>query len=731
MTTTPPPPGATTIQIDGRWYVLATGARAEEQPHALKRDALFAVFDRRGDIVPWEGGDQGLYLEDTRYLSHCELLLDGARPLHLNSAVKQDGSVQVVELMNPDLQRGGVVAVPKGTVHLVRRKRLVDGLCHETLRLANHGLEPVHLTLTLQFAADHADLFEVRGMQRDRHGDHAPVEIGPDRLTFGYTGLDHRHRRTVVQFVEGTVTQLGAEGARFEIDLAPGQRTERQWQVACLADDRDVPAMRSLGESDRSGMRGVRTEVPGRCRIVSSNPMMNRWLERSASDLEMVTTQLPTGPFPFAGVPWYCTTFGRDGLLTAHQCLWLRPELARGVLSFLASTQATEEDPATDAEPGKILHEARACEMAATREVPFARYYGSIDSTPLFVVLAHAYWQRTGDLAYLRQLWPHVQAALQWIDRYGDRDGDGYVEYARRSSDGLIQQGWKDSHDSVFHADGRMASPTIALCEVQGYVHAAKLGAAAMAEALGQAQDGQRWRTEAAALQARFVRDFWSDRLRLYVLALDGDKRPCDVPTSNAGHCLWSGIASPEHARVMAERLLEPDLFSGWGVRTLGEGQVRYNPMSYHNGSIWPHDNALVCEGLARYGQTDAALALLTAAFDTSLQFEDSRLPELFCGFPRRDGEGPTRYPVACSPQAWASGSLFGMLAGCLGITFTPGGRRLALQAPRLPEFVDWLRIEDLAVGDARVDLLLQRWRDSVGVEVTRRVGEVDVVVQV
>jgi glycogen debranching enzyme len=728
MTMTPPGPS---IQIDGRWYVLATGARAEEHPQVLKRDALYAVFDRYGDIVPWEGGDQGLYLEDTRFLSHCELLLDGARPLQLNSAVKQDGSVQVVELMNPDLQREGVVAVPKGTVHLVRRKRLIDGLCHETLRLANHGLEPVRFSVLLRLGADYADLFEVRGMRRDRHGEHAAITVAQDGLTFGYRGLDGRRRRTVVQSAAAATSHFSLDSARFDIQLAPGERTELQWQIVCVTDDSPVPPMRTFGEADRTGMRGVRTEVPGRCRLVSSNPMLNRWLERSASDLEMVTTQLPTGPFPFAGVPWYCTTFGRDGLLTAHQCLWVLPELARGVLAFLASTQATTEDPATDAEPGKILHEARRCEMAATREVPFAHYYGSIDSTPLFVVLAHAYWERTGDTAFVTGLWPHILAALQWIDRYGDRDGDGYVEYARRSSDGLIQQGWKDSHDSVFHADGRMAPPSIALCEVQGYVFAAKCGAAALADALGDGVSATRWRGEAEALKTRFQRDFWSDALRLYVLALDGDKRPCQVPTSNAGHCLWAGIASPDHAAQMAQRLLEPDLFSGWGVRTLAEGQVRYNPMSYHNGSIWPHDNALVCEGLARYGQTDAALALLSAAFDTSQQVDDSRMPELFCGFPRRDGEGPTRYPVACSPQAWASASLFGMLAGCMGLHFDPLAGRLSLQSPRLPAFVDWLRIEDLSLGEARVDLLLQRWRDSVGVEVTRRVGEIEVAVRV
>ncbi len=719
------------IEIDGRWYVLATSAPAEEQPQALKRDELFGLFDRHGDIVPWQGGDQGLYLQDTRFLSHLELRLEGARPLHLNTAVRDDGSVLAVELMNPDLQRDGRVIVPKGSVHLLRRKLLWEGSCHEQLRLGHHGLEPVKMDLSLKLGADYADLFEVRGMQRARRGRLAPVHVDSNTIAFAYEGLDGRHRRTIVRF--SPAPQLLEVGiARFLLTLAPGEHALLEWQIVCEQPGVAVPGPRPYDEVRQNHERRLHEAGRGRCQLASSNPMMDRWLQRSSSDLDMLTTQLPNGPFPYAGVPWYCTTFGRDALLTAHQCLWLRPELARGVLAFLASSQATAEDPATDAEPGKILHEARSSEMAATREVPFARYYGSVDATPLFIVLAAGYWRRTGDLDFVRRLWPHVTAALQWIDRHGDRDGDGFIEYERRSADGLVQQGWKDSHDSVFHADGRMADAPIALCEVQGYVHAARLGAADLAEALGDHTAAAQWRADAAALKAKFQQRFWCEDLGLYALALDGDKRPCRVASSNAGHALWAGIAAPEHAPRIAGRMLEPDLFSGWGVRTLGTGQARYNPMSYHNGSIWPHDNALVCEGLARYGQADAALALLGATFESSLYFEGARLPELFCGFPRRAGEGPTRYPVACSPQAWAAATVFGMLAGCLGLEFDAPAHVLRLRSPRLPAFIDWLRIEGLTLCGGRVDLLLQRYRDSVGVDVTRREGgplEVTVVV--
>ncbi|HEU5296600.1 MAG TPA: amylo-alpha-1,6-glucosidase [Burkholderiaceae bacterium] len=714
------------IQVEGRWYVLATSARVEGQLQTLKRDDLFALFDRFGDILPWEGGEQGLYAQDTRFLSHLELLLDGVRPLHLNTAVKEDGCALIVELMNPDLQRDGRVLARKGSVHVLRRKLLWDGACHEQVRFTHHGTTSIELQIELRVDADFIDVFELRGVPRARRGQRDEPTGDATTQVFAYRGLDERRRRTLITF--DTPALDAAPGvARFALRLQPGEQRSLRWQIACETPEAAAPATISHDDAWHRHEAHVQRSRSGRCRVASSNPMMNRWLERSASDLDMLTTALPSGPFPYAGVPWYSTTFGRDALLTAYQSLWLRPDLARGVLAFLAATQATENDAATDAEPGKILHEARNSEMAATREVPFRRYYGSVDATPLFVVLAAAYWRRTADLEFIRTLWPHVSAALQWIARDGDRDGDGFVEYARRSGDGLVQQGWKDSQDSVFHADGRMAPAPIALCEVQGYVYAAQRGAAELAVALGDLATAARCIEQAQELKRRFQQHFWCDEIGLYALALDGDKQPCRVASSNAGHALWAGIAAPEHAERIARRVLERDMFSGWGVRTLASGQAHYNPMSYHNGSVWPHDNALICEGLARYGQVEAALALLRVAFDSTQHFEGSRLPELYCGFQRRDGEGPTRYPVACSPQAWASAAAFGMIAGCLGLEFDASRRRLRLRSPRLPGFVDWLRIERLRVADAQVDLLLQRYRESVGVNVTQRTGDVEV----
>jgi glycogen debranching enzyme len=465
------------------------------------------------------------------------------------------------------------------------------------------------------------------------------------------------------------------------------------------------------------------------CAISSSNTQFNEWIRRSASDLHMMVTNLAEGPYPYAGVPWFSTPFGRDGIITALQMLWTAPHVAKGVLRYLASRQATEVDTANDAEPGKILHEARGGEMAALGEIPFRRYYGSVDATPLFVVLLGAYYTRTGDRELVESLWPNVERALAWIEYYGDVDGDGFVEYARRSSNGLVQQGWKDSNDSVFHADGRLAEPPIALCEVQGYVFDAKRRAAELAGLLGLTTRAAALVDEAAALRERFEHHFWREDLGTYALALDGQKAPCLVRASNAGHTLFSGVASPAHASRIAEGLFGETLCTGWGIRTLAGTEARFNPMSYHNGSIWPHDNALIASGLARYGRTDLAARLCESLFDAAGSFDLRRMPELFCGFRRRAGVGPTRYPVACAPQSWAAGAAFMLLESCLGLQIDAPARRITFSHPMLPPFLDRVRIENLRIGGATLDLVLDRNPHDVGVSALRRAENVEIVV--
>jgi glycogen debranching enzyme len=476
--------------------------------------------------------------------------------------------------------------------------------------------------------------------------------------------------------------------------------------------------------------QSVRAAVSRQAALESDNPPLNDWLRRSAVDLHMMTTQTPVGLYPYAGVPWFSTVFGRDGIITAFQLLWSDPMVARGVLRYLAANQATDDDAQQDAEPGKILHETRAGEMAALGEVPFGRYYGSVDSTPLFIMLAGAYFARTGDRETLEGLWPHVERALGWIDGAGDRDGDGFVEYAKRGPSGLVHQGWKDSHDSVFHADGVLAEAPIALAEVQGYVFGARLAAAEMAASLAMPEVARKQRERAEQLRVKFEQAFWCEELGTYALALDGEKRPCRVRSSNAGQCLWSGIATPERARRVADALLSPTGSTGWGIRTLDSAEVRYNPISYHNGSIWPHDNAIIAAGFRRYGFVDAALRTFSALFGAATLLELHRLPELYCGFEQRAGVGPTLYPVACLPQAWASGAIFMLLQACLGLEISAEAREVRFTSPVLPPAIGQLVLRNVAIGAATIDLRLQRHaHDHVGVTVLRREGDIRAVV--
>jgi glycogen debranching enzyme len=717
--------GPTTRAGSDAHHILAAFSVADERTRVLKHGDTFAVFDHYGDIKPGGLGEQGLYHEGTRYLSCLLLELEGARPFFLSSTVRDENDQLAVALTNPDLVRDGQVRLPLGTLHLAAKKFLWRGVCYQQLRVKNHGLEPVEISLALHFKADYADIFEVRGMKRKGRGNDLTPEVTDDRVVLGYRGLDSVVRHTLLQF-EPRPSRLSASAARLDLSLGPQQEASFCVTVACER----VPASPLLlrfEDARAEAQTDLERYSAWSCHVRTSNGQINAWVKRAVSDLHMMTTELPTGAYPYAGVPWFNTPFGRDGIITALECLWLRPGLARGVLAYLAGTQATEVIPEQDAEPGKILHETRNGEMAALKEMPFGRYYGSVDATPLFVLLAGAYFERTGDRAFVQSLWPNVEAALQWIDRYGDSDGDGFVEYQRHSADGLLHQGWKDSGDAIFHADGSPARGPIALCEVQGFVYAARRAAAALAAELGHKGRSVELTRQAEALRLRFEQTFWCEELSTYALALDGDKRLCRVRTSNAGQCLFSGIASPDHAARLARTLLAPESFSGWGIRTVAASQSRYNPMGYHTGSVWPHDNALIAQGLAHYGLAENALRIWTGLFEAGLYFDLHRMPELFCGFPQEPGEGPVLYPVACAPQAWSAASVFLLFQACLGLEINGLEAQIRFTRPQLPASLGELRIHNLEVAGAAVDLLLVRHEHDVGVNVLRREGDVEI----
>ena len=705
---------------------------SERRLHTLKYGDLFGVYDQNGNILHGSGIADGIYYLDTRHLSGLSLSICGHQPILLSAVVRDNNAALSCDLTNPDLALGDTGEDPNGELlghdllHMRRTLFLRDRTAYERLLVRNYDVAPREVVIEFRFRADFADLFEARGMSRSRRGTLRPPVVAADTVTLSYDGLDRR-RSTRLRFSPAPET-LEAGLARFRLRLEPGQRRLIHVETTCDPDaepDRDVPGayLFSMVEARRA----LRTSSARAAAIASSNEIFNEVIRRCICDIYMLVTDKPDGPYPYAGVPWYSTAFGRDAIITAMQCLWLDPTLARGVLGYLAHHQAETMDPVADAEPGKILHEVRHGEMAELGEVPFRHYYGSVDSTPLFVMLAGDYLERTGDVATIARLWPNVERAIAWIDDYGDRDGDGFVEYGRRNDKGLVNQGWKDSFDSVFHADGTLADGPIALCEVQGYVYAARRSAASIARRLGQTAFAERMDAAADALRRDFDDRFWIEELGTYAIALDGAKRPCRVRSSNAGHLLMTGLVPPERAARVVSGLMSRTFFSGWGVRTIPAGEARYNPMAYHNGSVWPHDNAIIAIGLARMGYKDEAARLFGGLFEAALYADLRRLPELFCGFARQRGEGPVRYPVACSPQAWAAATIPSLLQSTLGLRFDPSAVTVHFDRPRLPAFLDELTLYNLAVGGGRVTVHLVRSGREVAVNVIERHGAIKV----
>lgn len=717
---------ANKVPVEEQYYIVATADALAEPTLVLKHDDLFGVFDRFGDVDIAKRHDTGVYYRGTRFLSRLRLRFASSPPVLLSSTVRSDNALLAADLTNPDLHRDCRLWLPRGSLHIYRSQFLWDSSLYQRIRIRNLSGATVDVRLAIEYAADFVDIFEVRGTAREQRGELLEPVYSSDGVLIEYRGLDHISRRTLIRYPEEPAS-LTTDGLYYADHFAPG--------ADCTF---DVQFTFELGESrtrlfDYDSRLALATVAQSHqepeCAITTSNERFNDWLDRSYHDLRMLTTRNEDGVYPYAGVPWFATPFGRDGIITALECLWVQPQLARGVLAFLTRTQAREYSPERDAEPGKILHEARDGEMAALGEIPFGLYYGSVDSTPLYLFLASAYFRRTGDIEFLQSIWEGITLALEWVSTYGDIDRDGFVEYYRKSPNGLVQQGWKDSYDSVFHADGVLAEGPIALCEVQAYVFAAKMGLSEVAAKLGLEAEARRLLDEAERLQQRFEEAFWAPSLGGYAIALDGQKRQCLVRASNAGHALYCGIGSRKRVRELAEGLIGHDFYSGWGIRTIAKGEARYNPMSYHNGSIWPHDNAMISAGLSRYGFTDLSAQILEDLFQAAAGFDLCRLPELFCGFERRAGKRPTAYPVACSPQAWASAATFLLLKSSLGLSIDALSRRVLISRPALPESLEKVIIHNLSVGDATVDLRLFRSDGSVAVTVERRTGDVDILV--
>jgi glycogen debranching enzyme len=699
------------------YYIRTSAAGSDIRRLVAKCDDAFFVADQHGDFPDLPESEFGLYVGGTRFLRSLELAVHGQRPLSLSAAVAADGRRVAVDLTNPDLGHGEIVVLRGRTLRLARRLELTPTGLDQVLTVESFNPTPHELVLAWHYASDFADVFEVRGMIRERRGDHLPPAVEPGVVRLAYRGLDGVVRTTTLAFTP-TPEKVTAGFARHRVAIPPGEAIELRLRVSTREDD----AGRAPRAAAAYAPAPAGPEPP--VQVQSANAGFDAWITRAWADLSMLTTETPHGRIAYAGIPWFVAPFGRDSLITALQHLPFDPGLARGTLRFLAAYQGREDDAFTDQSPGKILHEYRRGEMAACREIVFIPYYGSVDATPLFVVLAAEYLRWTGDRAFLEELTPAIEAALGWLDHAE------YVTYAARSARGLVNQGWKDSHDAIMHEDGETAAGPIALVEVQGYKYAALCGAALIEEALGRPDAARARRDAAARLRARFMDDYWMDDEGFCALALDGDGAPCRVIASNPGHALWSGIVPPDRAARIVERLLGRELYSGWGVRTLATRERRYNPMSYHNGSVWPHDTAIAAAGVRRYGFTEQFLTLATGLFDAAQQCEGRRLPELFCGFPRVPGYGATPYPVACSPQAWAAGVASQLLVEMLGLDPEAGHNRLTLTRPVLPAWLPWLEVRGLRLGRSRFDIHVTRGREGAAVEVLDRQGDAELVVR-
>jgi len=688
--------------------------RVPQRLFALKDRDTFVVADSHGDI---SGDADGLFHDDTRILSRWQLLLGGRPPTLLSGALSEDNVFFTSHGLNRAIPVPAGPVGPPGVLHLERKRFLCEERLYERITLVNYSHEAVALPLALQFDADFRDMFEVRGARRRRSGKLFPPEAGPQSVAFRYEGLDGVERTSLVSFSHPPL-RLTEHRAEYRFELKPDDRVELYVEVG--AHEAPAPScerFRAAAARARFAMRARRRRG---ARLHTNGRLFNAWIDKSRADIALLTTPMQTGPYPYAGIPWFSTCFGRDGIITAWQILWFEPELARGVLTYLAAYQADEVSAFRDSEPGKIMHETRRGEMSALGEVPFARYYGGVDTTALFVGLAGAYVDRTGDVEQIQQWWPALERAADWIVRSMERHPLGLLAYAAGAATGLTNQGWKDSGDSVFHADGTMPEGPIALVEVQGYAYAAFRAMAMLSARRGDPEAAAGWTRRAEAVRATVEEHFWMEEHGFYGIALDGENRLCRVLASNPGHLLFSGLPTAARARKVADRLLSGAFFTGWGLRTLAHGQARYNPMSYHNGSVWPHDTALAAYGLSRYGERDGLTRLTTALFEAAVRFE-MRLPELFCGFPRSAGEPPVAYPVACLPQAWAAGSIFMMTQACLGLKIHGDAGEVEICNPVLPVGIDRFSIERLTVNGDTIDLTFERQGGRIAVHSNSR----------
>jgi glycogen debranching enzyme len=671
----------------------------------LKAPGVFAVTAADGDVDGDRNPEQGLYFHDTRFLRQARLRLDGRPAILVRPPASQ-----------PDRAAFDLAYAPDNGLRLRRERVLVNGAA-ETVECENTGESPVECTLSLEFDADFQHLFAIRGMSDGLRGRLDPPCWTDHRLLFRYQGADGRLRTTALLFDPAPDQELTAT-AVYRLRLSPGARARIRLRLV----------LTDIGPGDLEILPPAPAAVPRiqAIAVETDNPLFDGALRRSLTDLQTLLTRQHGESFFAAGLPWFVALFGRDSLITAWQTLAFAPTVARDTLRLLAKYQGCREDAAHAEEPGKILHELRTGEKVNLGEVPQTPYYGTVDATPLFLILLGEYIRWTGDFALWHELRGNVDRALAWIDA-ADHDGDGFVDYESHSATGLTNQGWKDSYNGVPNRDGASARPPIALVEIQGYVYQAWREIARLLAQNGEATQASKLLARARSLKRRFHDAYWMPDRQFFAMALERGGRQVQSRTSNPGHALWSGIVDRRRAPAIARALLSPPMFSGWGIRTLSRDEAAYDPQDYQVGAVWPHDNAIILAGLKAYGFDAEALRVCSGLFAAALTFPDSRLPELFAGFSRAEHPRPIAYPAACTPQAWAAGTLPSMLQSMLGLQPDAAAGTLRIVRPILPDWLGTATVRGLRVGPAIVDLGFQRTAAGTRVTVLRQEGSITV----
>ena len=683
---------------------------------ALIRGSTFFAATHQGDLVPPGAPHIGLFHNDTRFLSHFELRINEAEPLVLSSTTVGADNSRVELTAKGGPITGGNLDIPINNIYVHREQILDKSHFYDVLDFQNFHDGDVTIKVEISFAADFMDIFQVRGILRGKSGRYYQPVVEDSNVIFRYEGLDRRRRVTKLTF-DPRPHSLNPDRVSWQCSLAPRGRTRLATRIAMLVSDLEdqtrFPETSPTFDEIHTHSTMQYEEWRRACtRFRSDNKIFDSLLQTSIKDFYALGMPDRAGTAIAAGVPWFAALFGRDSLLSSYETLILNPGLARGTLLVLASYQGLENCNERDETPGKILHERRSGEMTATNEIPFGRSYGSVDATPLFLILAHEYLRWTGDKALLHELKEALIAATRWILEHGDLDGDGLIEYCRQNPKGLLNQGWKDSGDAYRHSHGQIAKAPMALVEVQGYAVRALAAASELLKLLNEEELGMYAMKRSNEIRTLLESQFWLQDRDYYAMALDRDKMPLRVDGSNPGHLLFSRAISTQRASQVANRLLSDSLFSGWGIRTLSSAERYFNPMSYHCGSVWPHDNAMIGYGMARYGFHQQSSTIFQSLYDAALHFRDYRLPELFCGVERLAKSEPVHYPVSCSPQAWAAGAPFLLMTGLLGLRPSAGMDELAIVDPYLPPFLGRLRLDNLRVGSSRLSLEFQREKE-------------------